>query len=239
MTQASRIPVKVVTFDADDTLWDFDGSMRAGLARVREEIRRLAPASGRRLNIEAMIAARERADAELKPGGASLLEIRREGFRRCLPAGHSGDDALVDRLLGVYLEQRDRLQVPFDDVVPALDRLKGNLILGIISNGNSRPERHGLGGWFDFVLLSDDHGIEKPDHRVFEMAADAAGCAVRDMAHVGDNPLTDVEGANHAGAVSIWLNRTGRDAMPGEPRAARVISSLKELSGVVADLRER
>ena len=38
-----RTTVKAVTLDADDTLWNFDEGMRAGLAQVLGEIRRLAP----------------------------------------------------------------------------------------------------------------------------------------------------------------------------------------------------
>ena len=91
-----RTTIKAVTLDADDTLWNFDEAMHAGLTQVLREIRRLAPTGSDGLTVEAMIAERERADVELRTAGASLLEIRREGFRRCLPDGH--DDALVDRL---------------------------------------------------------------------------------------------------------------------------------------------
>ena len=108
--------------------------------------------------------------------------------------------------------------------------------LRVVSNGNSRPERHGLGGFFTFVLLSDDHGIEKPDPQVFEMAADAAGCAVSEIVHVGDNPLTDVAGANQAGALSVWLNRSGRTLAPGEPGPLREIGSLRELPRLVESM---
>ena len=236
MTKPDGISVKAVTLDADDTLWNFDAAMRAGLAQVLREIRRLAPTGSDGLTVEAMIAERERAEADLKGGGASLVAVRREGIRRCLPEKHRSDAALLNGLLDVYVEHRNRVLTPFDDVAPALRLLKGKAVLGIVSNGNSRPERHGLGGFFTFVLLSDDHGIEKPDPLVFEMAADAAGCAVSEIVHVGDNPLTDVAGANRAGAISIWLNRSGRKLAPGEPGPLREIGSLRELPRLVESM---
>jgi len=229
MTQPHPTAIKAVTFDADDTLWNFDAAMRAGLTNVMDEIRRLAPAWGAALTVEAMIARRDQAEADLKSSGGSLIAMRREGIRRSLPEEHATDDALVERLLGIYRGQRDRVLTPFADVMPTLRLLKGRVVLGVVSNGNSRPERHGLGGFFDFVLLSDDHGIDKPDPRVFQMAAEAAGCTVAEMAHVGDNLETDVAGANRAGAISIWLNRSGRAVMPGEPSPTCVIRSLAEV----------
>ena len=229
MTQPPPVAVKAVTFDADDTLWNFDVAMRAGLARVLEEIRQLAPTWGDALTVEAMIAERDEAAADLKSSGGSLIAIRREGIRRSLPEDRAADDALVDRLLGIYLEQRDRVLAPFDDVVPVLRQVKGKAVLGVVSNGNSHPDRHGLGEYFDFVLMADDHGIDKPDPRVFQMAAKAAGCTVAEMAHVGDSLETDVAGANRAGAISIWLNRSGRAMKPGDPKPLHVISSLLEL----------
>ena len=228
--------VKAVTLDADDTLWNFDEAMRAGLTQVISEIRRLAPTESDGLTVEAMIVSRDRAEADLKGSGASLIAVRREGIRRSLPGSHAGDDALVDRLLAAYVGQRDRVLTPFDDAIPALRLLKGKAVLGVVSNGNARPERHGLGGFFTFVLLSDDHGIEKPDPQVFEMAADAAGCAVSEIVHVGDNPLTDVAGANQAGALSVWLNRSGRTLAPGEPGPLREIGSLRELPRLVESM---
>ena len=241
VTQPRSIAIKAVTFDADDTPWNFDAAMRAGLGSVLEEIRRLAPGWGRTLTVEAMIAMRDEAEVDMKSTGGSLMDMRREGIRRSLPQDRPPDDALpddalVERLLGTYVEHRDRVLAPFDDAVPALRLLRPILVLGVVSNGNSRPERHGLGGFFRFVLLSDDHGIDKPDPRVFGMAAKAAGCAVSEIAHVGDNLQTDVAGANRAGALSIWLNRSGRARTQDDPSPSRVIGSLRELPRAVDGL---
>jgi len=232
MTPSCAAAVKTVTFDADDTLWHFDSAMRAGLARVLKEIRRIAPRSGPALTVDAMIAARDEAETDLKRSGGSLLAIRREGIRRCLPSGH-GDEMLPDRLLAMYQEERTRVMVPYDDVVPALRLLGRDRTLGVVSNGNTHPERCGLGGYFRFVLLSDEHGVEKPDPRVFEMAAEAAGCDVSEIAHVGDRLGTDVEGANRAGAVSVWLNRGEESAPMGGPVPSFTVGTLSQLQGVI------
>jgi putative hydrolase of the HAD superfamily len=107
----------------------------------------------------------------------------------------------------VYLTHRFEDTELFDDVLPALDALRGRYELGLISNGNTYPERTGLGGRFRFVVFSQDHGIEKPDPRLFEIAIEEAGCAGRELLHVGDSLRDDVGGAKGVGVRSVWLNR--------------------------------
>jgi putative hydrolase of the HAD superfamily len=82
--------------------------------------------------------------------------------------------------------------------------------LGIISNGNSYPERLGLDEVISFMAYAQDHGgIEKPDPRLFRVALADAGCAPDEMLHVGDSLENDVAGAAAAGVRSVWLNRNG------------------------------
>ena len=80
-------------------------------------------------------------------------------------------------------------------------------MLGILSNGNSYPEKCGLEGKFQFAVFAPDHGLEKPDPRLFHIAADRAACDPKSFLHVGDSLENDVEGANEAGVYSVWLNR--------------------------------
>jgi HAD-hyrolase-like len=47
--------------------------------------------------------------------------------------------------------------------------------------------------------------------------------------HVGDSLATDVAGAVAVGIRSVWLNRTGRQLAPSDPRPDSEITSLREL----------
>lgn len=46
-----------------------------------------------------------------------------------------------------------------------LDALGSRYRLGLVSNGNSYPERSGLDGRFAFTVFAHDHGVHKPDRR--------------------------------------------------------------------------
>lgn len=222
--------VRAVTFDADGTLWDFEAAMRSGLAVVLAEIRRLAPGRADGLTVEHMVSARDEAAAELKRRGASLMDMRREGFRRVMESAGLRDGELKRRLVDAYVASRIAATKPYPDVVPALELISERWPIGVITNGNSDPEQCGLPGRFSFVITAEECGFEKPDPRVFHVAAEKAGCLPHEVVHVGDKVATDVDGALAAGATAVWLNRDRSTANAGQ---AHEIRSLTELPGLL------
>lgn len=228
--------LKAISFDADGTLWDFEKVMRHGLGCVLAELRRLAPAAADALSIEAMITIRNQVAEELRGKVTNLEDVRLAAFKRSLEHAGIGDDGLASHLCTVYLKHRFEDIELFDDVLPTLDALGVRYTLGLLSNGNSYPERCGLEGRFQFVVFSQDHGVEKPDPRLFQVAVERAGCAKRELLHVGDSLETDVGGARQAGVPSVWLNRRGTTNDTGI-RPDFEISSLTELVNVCETLR--
>ena len=83
---------------------------------------------------------------------------------------------------------------------------------------------------FQFVVFSQDHGVEKPDPRIFMTALEQAPCVAEELLHVGDSLENDVMGATSAGIRSVCLNRNG--AEKGSCiEAQHEISPLAELLG--------
>ncbi|HEY8766717.1 MAG TPA: HAD family hydrolase [Dehalococcoidia bacterium] len=74
------------------------------------------------------------------------------------------------------------------------------------ADSNER-RRCGLEGLFEFVVFSQDWGVEKPNPRLFRIALRQATCTERELLHVGDSLQSDVRGARQVGARSVWLNR--------------------------------
>ena len=225
-----------ISFDADGTLWDFEKVMRHALGIARGELLRATGLPSELLSIEEMVEIRNRTADELRGRVTNLEVVRLEAFRRTLTAVGRPDDALAERLNAVYLRHRFEDVELYPDVLPALDALRGLCPLGIVSNGNSYPERCGLEGRFAFVVFSQDHGFEKPDRRLFEVAIRLIGCSPSELLHVGDSLRNDVYGARLAGARSVWLNREGR-ANPGDTRPDFEIGDLRELIDICERLR--
>ena len=91
--------------------------------------------------------------------------------------------------------------------------------LAVISNSDGRAEwilrQVGLADAFEFVIDSQDVGIEKPDPRIFALATERLELHPEECAYVGDILTIDAEGARAAGYGSVLLDAYG--AYGGEP----------------------
>ena len=227
------MPISAISFDGDMTLWDFQKVMRHALKKALAELRRLVPNQpARDLSIEEMIAIRGEVEEAEQGRTWNHEEIRRLAFERTLETIGCPDRDLAAHLNAVYLKHRFEDIELYPDVIPALDRLAPHFKLGLLSNGNSYPDRCGLEGRFAFVVFSQDVRVRKPDRRIFEITARKAGCPLDELLHVGDSLRNDVMGANEAGARSVWLNRDGL-ANDAGITADYEIGTLAELPGIV------
>lgn len=190
--------IKAISFDADGTLWDFQRVMRHWLHYVLEELETLDARAAAVLNIEQMIAVRDRVARELKGNVTNLEQVRLEALRQTLEDVGRPNDALARHLNQVYLKHRFEDIELYSGVLPTLKALQAEYTLGILCNGNSYPERCGLQGMFQFVVFSQDWGVEKPDPRLFRVALEKAGCSEQELLHVGDSLENDIVGAANA-----------------------------------------
>lgn len=228
MSHSGLRGIKAISFDGDMTLWDFGKVMRQSLGCALAELRRCAPCeASARLTVDRMIGIRDAVAAELRGRATDLEEIRLHAFKRTLEEIGVDDDDLAVHLAELYLKQRHGSIELYPDTLPALDALKPHYQLGLISNGNTYPERHGMQGLFAFVLYSQDFRAGKPDPAIFHAACGKAGCTPGELLHVGDSLETDVEGARRAGAVSVWLNRERESA--GGAMPDYMVTTLTEL----------
>ena len=102
----------------------------------------------------------------------------------------------------------------FDDALPTLAELREReLTLGLLSNlgdgATDMIESLKLAPYLDFVITSKDAGAGKPHPPIFRIALSRAGVRPDDARHVGDSPLSDVQGARGVGIQPILLDRDG------------------------------
>ena len=226
MTRISGI--KAISFDADGTLWDFEKVMRHSLHEVLLELESIDPEARVLLDIDTMIAIRDRVFDDLSRSVTNLEVIRLEAFKRTLQHIRKPNEAVASHLNQVYLKHRFEDIELFDDVIPTLTALRQKYTIGLLSNGNTLPERCGLAGVFAFVVFSQQYGVRKPDPRIFHIALEKAGCSRHELVHVGDSVENDIFGAGNAGIKGVWLNRSGAQSEHGV-EAGYEISSLSKL----------
>lgn len=237
MTALSEI--KAISFDVDGTLWDFEDALRRGLDAALREVRLIDPDGTEGLTVDhldqAWVVERDRQWGKI----TDLIKLRHDAMRRAFADIDTPDNDLAGRATDAYVEERNRNNVPFDDVLPGLEALHGMYMLGTLTNGSMRPERLGLEKYFDFIVMSVEHGgIEKPDPRIFEIAVREARCEPHELLHVGDHIEYDVRGANDAGVRSVWLNRKGESSANGVKPDLEV-TSLHELTHALLSVTTR
>lgn len=104
-----------------------------------------------------------------------------------------------------------RLLRLFDDVVPALLRLKGaGYKLGVITNWDTSFERTlkrlGADHFFDVVVVSCVENIAKPDTRMFEAAVERANTSAELCWYIGDHIEYDIIPAQKLGMKTVHVD---------------------------------
>jgi putative hydrolase of the HAD superfamily len=219
--------ITTLSFDVDGTLVDFDKVMHESLQITLDELAKSAPDAAAYLDIPTMIEIRNKVSEELKHS-ATIEEIRLEAFKRTLAIAGKPDDKLASHLTELYMKHRYGDIEIFPDVLPAVYSLKDKYTLGVITNGNSYPEKCGLDGIFYFGVFSQEHGVEKPDLKLFRVGLEKAGCSPDRFLHVGDSLSNDIEPANRMGIRCVWLNRNHQENISGI-KVDHEIVSLAEL----------
>ncbi|MER6417845.1 HAD-IA family hydrolase [Streptomyces sp. NPDC001137] len=145
------------------------------------------------------------------PGGANPEQLPEElaevwrirdqsaELHRAAYTGLSRQVALPDPALHDALYDRHRTPAawtPYPDAAEVLQALcERGVGIGVVSNigWDLRPvfREHGLDRYVDAYVLSYEHGIQKPDPRLFAVACEALGADPRETVMVGDDRRAD------------------------------------------------
>lgn len=199
--------IRALTLDLDDTLWPIEPVVLRAEAELDAWLARHCPEVAAAWPIEAMRALRTRVHADNPELAHDFTALRKLSLAHVFePFGHG--EELVERAFEVFYAARNRVEL-YPDAGPALQRLAGRFPIASLSNGNADLHRIGLGEYFVATVTARTVGVGKPHPRIFERAVACLGLPATQVAHVGDDPLLDVQGAQRAGLVAVWLNRSG------------------------------
>jgi FMN hydrolase / 5-amino-6-(5-phospho-D-ribitylamino)uracil phosphatase len=218
---------RVISFDLDDTLWPVAPVLAAAEAALHEWLQERYPRTMHGHDTHSMRGLRAKIAAQFPEQSHDFTFLRRRALAaQFISAGYA--ESACEEALEVFLAARNRVEV-YDDVRPALERLRMRYRLFALSNGNADPNRCGLGAFFDGHVSAIVAGAAKPDARIFAALAEMAGVSPEEVLHVGDDPLADVVGARQAGMQTAWLNRDSRTWPVALAPPARTISTLAEI----------
>jgi putative hydrolase of the HAD superfamily len=195
----------------------------------------------------------ESVQAALEAAGAGLNRLHDEG--KDLGAGgrarlfiaeleaQTGEEApaaalheLEDAITAMPLDIAPALAPFAVETVAAIKR--GGLSTALVCNAGFTTTPHllpmlagyGLSDHLDVMVFSDELGFAKPDPRIFTKALESAGVGPAECAFVGDNPHTDIGGAQAAGLFAVQVGSKRREGI--EPNAR-----IEDLSQLMDALR--
>ena len=217
--------VRAVIFDLDDTLYSYEAADEVAFAAVADYAKKrfgLEPERTRELHDQCF--ARQKRELGDDNAGIHSRIVRFEKFLEELKKPvfpHALN--LTDLYWNTFLENMD-----LDPDVPALFAAlkKAGVQTGLGTNMTSfiqyrKLEVLGIAGAFDFVVMSEEAGLEKPDPAFFALCAAKAGAEPRQCIFIGDNHPMDYNSEKNAGMYGIW-RRLDRRIPEGTPEEETV-----------------
>ena len=199
--EANADGIRAVFFDFDDTLDNRDAAFRCGLSAF---LRYYYPSL-----TEEEVYARTEEMFFFQRGHYGQIIYYRDMLAHFLEKWPPEIPTDVEKSLRRMVRAFARGGQPHTDVYATLTALRERgYLIGIITNGTPRTQcakidHSGLRPYVDLVVLAGEEGIQKPDIRVFRMAAARLGVPPTACLFVGDHPQNDLEGARNAGFTPV------------------------------------
>lgn len=191
-----------ILFDADETLYSFysfDG-LKVMLARYGHAFTEADYAEFQAVNQPLWVAYQNK-----EITAKQLQTIRFQALSEKL-----GRDPLA--LNQELMAEMAIVSKPLEQTLPMLNALHGKVKMGIITNGFQALQQKRLDNtqtthFFEWVVVSEDVGVAKPDPKIFEYAFEKMGKVEKSrILMVGDTLASDILGARNVGIDSCWFN---------------------------------
>ena len=228
-------PIRAVTFDLDDTLWDVEPAIACAERDLRAWLDANCPKMAARYDRDALFKVRGAIVAKTPHLQHDVSELRVQVLKTALfRTGHGEEEAerLARAGFEVFLASRHSIEY-YEHAVEVLRTLRRHYVIGALTNGNADVRRLDIGPLFHFAIQAGEVGSSKPEPAMFEEAMRRTRLRPDEIVHVGDHLENDVAGAKRLGWYTVWINR-GRAPRPNGAAAADAeVACLSELPAVI------
>ncbi|GAB4305659.1 MAG: TIGR02253 family HAD-type hydrolase [Promethearchaeota archaeon] len=245
--------IKLVLFDLDDTLFNATELTKFARTDALNEMLKL----GLRITMREALVLLGEVVKEYGSNYGRHFNVLLRRLHHADPSILAGQppDKYVAAAVIAYHRVKVKFIAPYKDVVPTLVRLKKEcegLKLGILTDGipvkqYEKVLRLRLDKYFDTIVVSDEIGIRKPNHKLWLYCVEKAGVEPWEVVHVGDRLDRDVAPAKKAGVHAVLIHRGGKhdpytwkDHVPDpETEPDFHVRKMGEVLDVVRKLNER
>ena len=203
--------LRIVLFDLDDTLYDYQQAHRAGLQKALLNWNEYEkPLKFQEFND---LYARSRSWIKKFLTDTAASHSRALYFRKLVESekGKPNTDQITSLLDSYYDGFYESMQL-FPEVMNTLNKLQDlNYGLGIVTNMQANIQYQkltllGVGDKFDCIVTSESVGHEKPNPLIFFHTLSLMDGKPKNTFMVGDSMKNDIEPAAFIGIKPIWFN---------------------------------
>lgn len=215
-------------FDADGTLFDYDGAEATALKRTFEEFELgYGPTFAqtyRRINAEIW--------SEFEQGRISQSRLRTRRFELLFESLQV--ECNPETFSTTYLRNLAEGSELIEGAEEVVRTLRDQATLMIITNGLADVQRprfasSTIGDCFVDLVISEEVGEAKPGQKIFDVAFEKMHYPKKEeVLIVGDSLTSDIQGGNNYGIDTCWFN-PGQKPSDGTVKATYQIADLHEL----------
>lgn len=223
-------------FDLDHTLWDYDRNVSESLAELYQiyglqnmgiPTFELFSASFHHVNFQLW--------DSYNMGKIDKLNLRKERFPRIFSHAGGNAQSIPLEFEEDFMSRTSSKPHIFPYSKEILTYLKEKYRLHVITNGFNESQAKkmksaGLDGFFELVVTSETTGHKKPDPRIFQYAMEQLVTSPENCLMIGDNPDSDILGAQRANIDQVFFNPEGK---PIALKPTYEISHLRELEDLL------
>ena len=228
------MPVKLLCFDLDDTLWPCGATIIAAENTLYQWMAQHVPQITRQYDIDSLRDKRIRFMREHADIAHDLTQMRLASMRALADEFALPHD-WVQPAFELYYQARQQVTL-YADVAPALDTLHAQFRLAAITNGNADIHLTGVGHWFEFAVSAASVGKAKPHPAIFEALLEHAGVNPAETVLIGDDPQRDIFGASQLGMRTVWVNRAQRAWTHPDCQPDAEVAGFHKLSDILREL---
>lgn len=222
-------------FDLDHTLWDYDRNVRESLSELFH-IYSLQDVGIP--TFEQFFSSFHEVNFQLwddyNLGKIDKQGLRRERFPRIF--AHAGGDpnAIPAPFEEDFMHRTSSKPHLFPHSKEILDYLRKSYRVHLITNGFDESQAKkmrssGLTGYFELVVTSETTGYKKPDPRIFHYALEQLNTVPSACLMIGDNPNSDILGAQRADIDQVYFNPEGKTSTIQATYEIRHLQELEQL----------
>lgn len=226
-------PPRAVVFDTDNTLYPYEPAHRAALEAAEEKACKLLGVEAARFR-EAFGQARQAVKRQL--GETASSHSRLLYYQRAVELlGMKSQLLLTLDLEQTYWRTFLAASTLFPEVKEfILDLRSAGIATAIITDLTSQIQFRkiiyfGLDSHFDFVVTSEEAGVDKPAFAPFRLALEKLQVAPAETWMIGDDADADVAGGRAIGMVTLQKRHDGVAVAAGQDSADAVFDEFADL----------